>query len=296
MRPHGRGLFSYLYHQYIVSDSVSTVTTTKGSSTGGSVYGYDPIQGAFAPSLRFLLHVTTFSLFWSILLKFIGMCNLVPTTIQDQSLTRPLIHVLRVGAVACILYLFYFWILFHFLPGVSHPGYARKRKIDRHPQWIDYHDNNDTHQNTDSTSTIHKLIHVPVMPDSLVKKKWQFIVGMKSHAISEHQQQHHLLVDTNTMQHTQDCKQTTQHTKLTGEPSGRDVWTTFVTTSSSEAPQLKDSTIKKNTHNNTNNKSIEEMASGGRPYLQFRPSVNPNRYVQPYIFCCAQKGRKELFL
>jgi hypothetical protein len=221
----GRGLFEYIYYGSIVNKI--------------GVWGYDPIQGAFSPILRFLCHC-------SIILILSGCSLYVYTSTAPTAAVSSFHDNVVIGGIVLMVYLLYCTILCYVLPGVSVPPGPRPHKIQRIPQWYDQYWNiNSSNQSAKDmkplSSTLHRYVH-----------------GQESHTISE--QIHNVNKennDTNGSSH--------HHFSLTGEPAGRDMWTA-TTISTKHKIDVTDDVI-------------QALASGGRPYTGFNPNINPNRYV-----------------
>ena len=221
-------MFSFLYH-YLID--------------GVGVFGYDPIQGALSPPLRVLCHISSIFILWGL-----SMIIQIPISLDDVSDTRqddgdldgvvttcsslllnlPMIVWFR-GILAFSVYLLSFYVFFYVMDGVSVPAGPRPHKIQRIPQW-----ENKTWELTNATD------------------EWRCVTASEAHAVTEAE----FFVAG-----------TTSAAALTGEPSGRDVWTT-VAASSSKQRKVDEAVV-------------QEMASGGRP-AGFNPHVNPNRYVIYY--------------
>ncbi|CAB9530108.1 Cycloartenol Synthase [Seminavis robusta] len=143
-RPLGNGLWSYLLDYY-------------QSSVG--VWGYDPVQGAFAAPLRLRFHMVGWLILWASLL------TVTPFDSRKclSSKFRIPLSVLQSGVVSLFLYSFFQYIVNHFLPPVSHPGGACEHKIRRIPQW------------TDTTTEL----------PAFATQNWRCAVAEESHDISE---------------------------------------------------------------------------------------------------------------
>jgi hypothetical protein len=212
------------------------------------VCGYDPILGSFSPDLRILIHCICLLIIWSIVLLF------VITFVKPDDMTFPtscshaIIHVpntfLYVGSVVVGCYFVWFYYLYYIANGVSIPGPPRKHKIKRQPQW--------------------KNAILPI-PSYIVNNgngnQYRLSYGKESHCITE-----------------QLCFGTSA--SITGESYGRDIWTTHEPISSSSSSTTVNSkcTTKRNATKMVDDQFIQEMASGGRSYHGFNPSINPNRY------------------
>lgn len=203
-RPLGTGLFSYLLQHY---------------THGGGVWGYDPVQGAFAPPLRLRFHLVAVLTLWWTVLKF-WPANLVP----DQclpSMGGVSLNVLQSGVFSLATYSFLQYVVHHLMPAVSDPGGPREHKIQRIPKW------------EDKATTLESFA-----------TKWRCVVADESHEVSEKKFQG-------------------TSAKITGEPSGRQMWTNM-------PKSAKDST-------KIDDKLVKEMAAGGRSNPgSFNPSSNPN--------------------
>jgi hypothetical protein len=187
------------------------------------VWGYDPIQGAFAPPLRFRFHVVAVLALWSLVLYF-WPAALVP----DQclpSMGGVSLSVLQSGIFSLTTYSFLQYVVHYLMPAVSHPGGAREHKIQRTPKW------------EDKSTTLESFA-----------KNWRCVVAEESHICTE-------------KKFEGTCA------KITGEPSGRQMWTNLP----SEKADNNSTTI--------DEKLVKEMAAGGRDNPgTFNPASNPNRY------------------
>lgn len=206
-RPLGTGLFSYLL-QYFLG--------------GVGVWGYDPIQGAFAPPLRSRFHLAAVMVCWSISL-YLWPVSLVPDECIESTGGLSL-SVFQSSAFALITYSFLQYVIHNLLPAVSDPGGAREHKIQRIPKWED-------------KSTI---------LDSFAEK-WRCTVADESHSCT-----HKKFEGTSA--------------RITGEPSGRQMWTNSLGGKDKERAT------------NFDDKLVKEMAAGGRNNPgTFNPATNPNR-------------------
>jgi hypothetical protein len=186
---------------------------------GIGVLGYDPIQGALSPILRFLCHCSAILILWG--------CICWSTLFSfDSAALVDLSSVLLVGIVVVGMYSLFFYYKFHLGPGVSVPGGPRPHKIQRHPQW--------ENKNWD------------IVVSSSQSTVPQYVTAQESHFVSES-----IFAGT--------CA------AISGEPFGRDMWTTKTNNDSPTKATKMDEEM------------IRSMASGGRPYSGFNPHLNPNR-------------------
>ena len=110
-RPTGTGLWSYLYNQ--VNDGVG-------------IWGYDSSLGAWSPLIRVSVHFSCFFGLWALsLLVFL----------RDTEDCASSSTVTTCGFLVAAAYLTFFYIYFHAMPNVSHPGGPRPHKIQRTPTW-----------------------------------------------------------------------------------------------------------------------------------------------------------------
>ena len=118
-RPLGTGLFSYLFRYY---------------KDGVGVWGYDPVQGAFAPPLRSRFHMVAAMLLWAVMLSQWPVSVIPDQCFSSTGISLSLVQsgVVAVAAYSCLQY-----IIHYLLPGVSHPGGPRDHKIQRIPAWDD---------------------------------------------------------------------------------------------------------------------------------------------------------------
>lgn len=211
---------------------------------GVGVFGYDPIQGALSPPLRLLCHVSAIFVLW-------GFMILYPIPILDFSdhhnhpqflpcptrmLAIPALNLPTIvwfrGMSALFVYMLSFYDLFYVFDGVSVPSGPRPHKIQRFPRW-----ENKTWELT-----------------AIASKNWRCVTAQEAHAVTEAR------------------FAGTTNAALSGEPSGRDVWTVAAaTTATAAAPS--------NKQINVDETVVQEMASGGTGTpAGFNPHVNPNRY------------------
>ena len=109
-RPMGTGLFTYLYHHLM---------------DGVGIWGYDSSLGAWSPPIRLGFHVSCVLSLWALYIRLSsGECVTMLTTAVC-------------GVTVAQLYLVFFYIYFHLMPNVSHPGGPRAHKIQRMPHWDD---------------------------------------------------------------------------------------------------------------------------------------------------------------
>lgn len=215
------------------------------------ICGYDPILGCFSPDLRIMIHCISIIILWFIVLLF-TITFIIPDDITFKSnCIHSIIHIpntfLIVGSVVMSSYLLWFYYLYNIASGVSVIGPPRKHKIQRKPQW-----NN---------------VVIPI-PSNILNNnnaKYRLSIGNESYRITEK-----LFLGTSA--------------SITGETSGRDIWTNhepIITSTTNSTSKNNNSTTSKNSNSiKIDDKLIKEMASGGRSYTGFNPSINPNRYVK----------------
>ena len=253
----GRGLWEYMYYG-MTRTAHNGGDDGVGSSSSIGVYGYDPIQGALSPMLRLLCHVSVLLLLWGVSLYAYShylQYYIIMSSVASRHTATTTHVVVMIGAMVGSLYGVICYIVHFVLPGVSVPSGPRPHKIQRIPQWTDRywnihsHHHKKDHDNDNTTDDTKKS-------KPLSSYRHRYVHGMESHDLT--QEQHHQV--------------------MTGEPAGRDMWTTIptatttTTTSSSDQKQLYDDVM------------IQSLASGGRPYTGFNPNINPNRYER-YIPC-----------
>lgn len=166
VRPMGSGLWSYFYHHFI-------------DSVGG--FGYDSILGSWSPPIRLGFHV---SMIWSLVALAVQLFVHGDDDDDEACVADLTIVIWASGAI--VVYMAFFYVYFHCMPNVSHPGGPRPHKIQRMPQW----DN--------QTTTM-------LSGDSLTTN-WRCAVAQDSHDATEHQFEGTCGV-------------------LSGEPVGRQIWT-----------------------------------------------------------------------
>ena len=207
----GRGLLQWLFHYFV---------------DGVGVLGYDPIQGAMAPPLRLLIHLSAICMVWSV------TSLLIPTS-SGSSLSNS-------ASVAVLLYSLIMYIIHYQLPAVSQPGGPRPHKIQRQPAW--------------------KKDAKYALPPSVLQR-FAYQQATDSHATTE-------------------ARFAGTAAYLSGEPTGRDIWTTSTTASSSGSS-------KKQQRVDTN--LVRELAAGGRPAFTFDPQTNPNAADQIFRAQCIRE-------
>jgi len=229
-RPLGRGLWSYLYSQlFSFGRRGRGGSTSRGTSTG--VWGYDSSLGSFAPMWRVSFHISGCMMMYALALIIRPVDNL-----------KLLLSV--VG-----LYMGTFWMIDTFLPGVSHPGGPRESKIRRMPQW----------KNVTTTIDERTLNHTTGMGQG-GSGKWRCAVAEDAHRVTLQR------FNLDPASHGGNGVKTSQ-IGMSGEPSGRQIWTTLSNENEAKVPvELTEAQIK----------LIQDMARADRPSGGFNPSVNPN--------------------
>jgi hypothetical protein len=155
------------------------------------------------------------------------------------------------------LYLLYFYILFHVRPGVSIPSGPRQHKIQRVPQWYNHYWNTTGSRIVQDTVNQHDKNMIG-NSEKQVLSQHRYVTGQESHTISE--------------QLYSGCTSS----GMTGEPAGRDMWTTTTTTVATKG-------MTQTTASTVNDELVISLASGGRNYIGFNPHINPNRYVDVHV-------------
>lgn len=136
------------------------------------------------------------------------------------------------GAIALVAYVAFCFYNAHMVPNVSHPGGARAHKIQRVPQFP----------------------AVDTQLDVTDSNIWRCVVAQESH------------------EDTEQKFAGIASALLTGEASGRQIWTTQV--------------AKRTRGKKVNEKVVQDLASGGRVPRTFNPSQNPNRCVGLCLCLC----------
>jgi hypothetical protein len=199
------------------------------------VTGYDTNLGALSPPLRLSMHGCGILSVWALYLAL----SQPWTTLWDSTMVlrpdvpRPLIFTndmdLTIWQSAIMACILYTFVCWRLsqLPGVSVPGGPRPKKIQRQPVW---------------TNKVQKLNGTVLSPNS----PWKCLVAEASH---------------------KDTLSKFQSKALTGEPAGRQLWTT--------AAQMEPTTVSASATDAE--EWIQTMAQGGRPsFGHFNPSENPN--------------------
>jgi hypothetical protein len=126
------------------------------------------------------------------------------------------------GVIDYIVVYLIFWFYFHdMVPNVSHPGGPRQAKIQRVPQFQDK----------------------DVVLDDKDIKAWRSVVAQESHKVTE------------------GAFDGSKGAILTGEPAGRQIWTTHDDKKKSKR---------------VDEKLVQELAAGGRTPRSFNAAKNPN--------------------
>ena len=136
------------------------------------------------------------------------------------------------GAIALVGYAVFCFYNAHMVPNVSHPGGARDHKIQRVPQFPD----------------------VVTQLDVADANVWRCVVAQESHEDTEHKFAE------------------IAGALLTGEPCGRQIWTT--------------QTVTRARRKKVDEKVVQELATGGRNPRAFNPGQNPNRCVCMHVCLC----------
>ena len=250
----GRGLLEYIYYGSLLSQI--------------GVWGYDPIQGAFSPLLRFFCHCSIILMLWGCgCWTHYILYTTTNVTAAEISNFHNNTGILLIGVVVLMVYLIYCYTLFHVLPGVSVPSGPRPHKIQRIPQWYNQYWDINTCNKNQSTNDMEPPTSSAPSSSSPIHR---YVHGQESHSISEQ------IHNSNQENNDSDCTGITTSNPLfhlTGEPAGRDMWTTTSTQNKTQE------TIKHNTAVCVSDDMIQALASGGRPYTGFNPSINPNRFV-----------------
>ena len=253
------------------------------------VGGYDTSLGALAPSLRLRMHITSIIFLWAIgyaalRLSLASAQITTPAAPADDCLCflGLSLQAWRCGLAATWFYGLAMYLLQDVAPGVSVPGGPRPHKLQRTPQWKDH-----------STRL-----------DEKTRNKWRCAVAQDAHDVT----------------HQSFCSSSSSSDSpsllLTGEPFGRQIWTTIqsqlhnqhqqngteTTASRDVQPSPADESepnplqsfvnfvLSPNKNNNNNNKSknimvdetmVQILASGGRDETTvsggaFNPAKNPN--------------------
>ena len=225
------------------------------SSAASSLYGYDVVQGALAPTLRLQCHGVAILLLWSVL-SMIGLGSIEEDDHLPFLLTTTTMGWWKTGLSATLLYTVGCLISSFFMDGVSMPGGPRTFKMNRHPQWDNLW--------TSATSTTTTTTSQEDRPSS-----WKCLVAQESH----------------------DYTQTQFERSLTGEPAGRQMWVPISASASSSTASPTENVVSKllravsgggggsnpgETSDKATNQLIRELAKGGRAEFGFNPSINPN--------------------
>jgi hypothetical protein len=218
----GGGLCNYIY--YSIKNNIGVI-------------GYDPVQGALSPILRFLCHCSIFLIVWGMCYRFYCSHFLYNDANGSSTMYYDDNYYIVGGIVLC-LYTAIMHYIHHIVPGVSIPSGPRPHKIQRIPQW----DNRNITLPSTNTN--------------------RYSTAQESHLITEQ-----LFAGT--------CG------TMTGEPMGRDIWTTNSTTATSGVttctPGKSNNKNNKQQSSTINDEMVQLLASGGRSYNGFNPHINPNR-------------------
>ena len=158
--------------------------------TGKGVVGYDPIQGAFSPHLRLQMHLSALFVFWSLLTLLI--LSPLPKEVIENDYCDTILHMPSTVWTIGLCSSALYWTFFRVLHHVL-PGVSVPGGPRRH-----------------------KIRRTPVWDDKAWERpsaleQWRCVTAQEAHDVS-----------------TADFVGT--HAVLTGEPAGRDLWTTTTTT------------------------------------------------------------------
>lgn len=203
------------------------------------ICGYDPILGSFSPDLRIMIHCISIIIIWFIVLLF-TITFIKPDDIAFKSnCIHSIIHIPNTLLIVGSIVISCYLLWFYYLYHI-----ASGVSLPGPPRK-------------------HKIQRKPQWNDAVIPipsniNKYRLSIGNESYRITEK-----LFLGTSA--------------SITGEVSGRDIWTNH------EPIIISTNTTSKNNNNNNvkiDDKLIKEMASGGRSYTGFNPSINPNRYVK----------------
>ena len=197
------------------------------------VRGYDPIQGALSPLLRLGVHLSAVFIFWALLLCLWPYFNIPDACLSTSHGGNLLLLSFWQSGVAAVST--YVFALYSIHNYL--PGVSDPGGPREHKIQRKPQWENKTTQ----------------LPNSS-QKKWRFSVAEDSHAV--------------TMLRMEQTS-----AKLTGEPSGRDIWTT----QQQQRPSKETSPSKQQQQQQlqVDTDLVKEMAAGGRSW-GFNPAVNPN--------------------
>jgi hypothetical protein len=239
-RPLGTGLWSYLFEYY---------------RQGQAVWGYDPILGAFAPPLRLRFHGVALLVLYALMVAVIWprMPWHSSTTTTDNTTTANTqwcshedndVSTSVLDLMHASIVTFFLYLSWQYLVHHLLPAVSYPGPARDHKiQRIPQWKNCDT-----------KL-------PSFALDSWRCVVAEESHDVS---------------------RQRFQGTsaQITGEPSGRQMWTNSQPSSSFSTTTTSTTT---NSNNNTDHEEnlIQQLAAGGRDSTgkpgTFNPAKNPNR-------------------
>jgi hypothetical protein len=192
---------------------------------GEAVWGYDPILGAFSPNLRLRFHGVAILVVYALVVSVVGPH--VPVRMDAPCAKKDLWSVMDlVRAGVVTVFVYGSWqYILHHLL----PAVS-------HPGPARAHKMQRNPQWKDADSQL---------PDFCIEH-WRCVVADESHAVSRHRFQ-------------------ATHAELTGEPSGRQIWTHHQPSSSTRKKAQED--------------LIQQLAAGGRTEKPgtFNPVKNPNR-------------------
>lgn len=209
------------------------------------IYGYDSSLGSWHPVLRSIIGFIVFLLTWA------GVISVgVPLELNEDA--RVWIQHSQYGAMAiCLMHLF---IQRYMLTGVSHPGGPREKKIRRVPEWnegvralpscfgADDDATPEPEKQTSFWSIMDKNSNNNNNTDTKKQARWRCAVAEDSHEVTA-------LKFSGV-----------KGAEMTGEPSGRQMWTL----DEDKSCVLVDEAL------------VQKLACGGREYDGFDPSKNPN--------------------
>ena len=208
------------------------------------ISGYDCIQGALSPPLRWQCHVTSILFLWA------AMAILVLSSSSSSSSNNNAcimwndlpMEVWKSGIGALTLYLGVCWVFHYVMDGVSMPGGARAHKMQRQPCWED---------------------QVTTLPTT--QKQWKCMVAEESH------------------DYTEEKYAKTLSGEAAGRQIWSTTTTTIDDDDDDNKTHPLVSHLLRQVHGGGKNKTkneeedlIQTMAMGGRSYFGFNPSKNPN--------------------
>eukprot|EP00814_Leptocylindrus_danicus_P003855 CAMPEP_0116009816 /NCGR_PEP_ID=MMETSP0321-20121206/3647_1 /TAXON_ID=163516 /ORGANISM="Leptocylindrus danicus var. danicus, Strain B650" /LENGTH=480 /DNA_ID=CAMNT_0003478829 /DNA_START=35 /DNA_END=1473 /DNA_ORIENTATION=+ len=219
-----------------------------------SIYGYDSSLGSWHPVLRSFIGFIAFLLIWAGVISAGVIFNLFEAVNYEADARVWVQHSQYAALAICLMHLY---IQRYMVKGVSHPGGPREKKIRRVPHWDEGVRSLPSCFGADAT----------VASGGTKKSFWDNIMdnnssSSRSRSNSDKKQSRWRCAVAEASHEVTTLKFAgVKGAGMTGEPSGRQMWT--LDEGKSCATQVDEALVQK-------------LACGGREYDGFDPSKNPN--------------------